>query len=132
MKQINGKNQVPYQRLTDTPSRLFRRITEELNITTSSWKTYLDDYIRRLHPDRLDDMETVKRERSTTIGNVNDTLWQRPSLTFKKLLTGLCILKAKKLKVTIEVEFRSGKIVKVDEEIIMSDTSVKSKTPETK
>lgn len=133
MKQTNGKfNQIPYEQLTDTPSRLFRKITDqELKINVSSWKTYLDDYIRKLHPDRLDDMETVKRERSTTIGNVNDTLWQRPTLTFKKLLTGLCILKAKRVKVSLEVEFKSGKIVNVSEEFITVDNMGKSKVIET-
>lgn len=116
----DGKNSVDYMKLTDTPSRLFRRIAiDELKLNLATWKTYLDDYIRKLHPDKLDDMERVKRDRSTTIGNVNDTLWQRSSLTFKKLLTGLYILKANRVKITIEVEFKSGKVVTVDEEIHM-------------
>lgn len=113
----NMKNAIDKDRLADTPSRLFRRIAiEELKINLATWKTYIDDYIRKIHPDKLDDMERVKRDRSTTIGNINDTLWQRPSLTFKKLLTGLHILKATRVKVTIEAEFKSGKIVTVDEE----------------
>lgn len=126
MKIVNGKNQIHRDNLTDITSRLFREITEKLDIETSSWKTYLDDYIRKLHPDNLDDMETVKRDRSTTIGNVNDTFWQRPTLSFKKLLTGLYILKAKKVRFTIDVEFHSGKKVSVSEEMNMDDFNPKN------
>lgn len=116
MRYIPKKKQIPKEDLTDIPSKLWRGITDSIVVTEASWKTYLDDYIRNLHPDRPDKMEAIKRERSWTVGNINEALWQRPTLTFKKLLTGLFILKAVSMKVTIEVELKSGKKVIVTEE----------------
>lgn len=115
MRYIPKKKQIPKEELTDIPSKLWRAITDSIVVTEASWKTYLDDYIRNLHPDRPDKMEAIKRERSWTVGNINEALWQRPTLTFKKLLTGLFILKAVSMKVTIEVELKSGKKVVVSE-----------------
>lgn len=115
MRYVPRKKQIPKEDLTDIPSKLWRGITDSIVVTEASWKTYLDDYIRNLHPDRPDKMEAIKRERSWTVGNINEALWQRPTLTFKKLLTGLFILKAVNMKVTIEVELKSGKKIVVSE-----------------
>ena len=70
-------------------------------------------------------MDRVKKDRSTAIGNVNDTLWMSNKLSFGKMLTGLGILKVKKVTIILKVETESG------EEYIAEDVttipSVKSK-----
>lgn len=119
MKPLNNKTIIPYERLTDLPSRLFRKIAESMDITVSSWKTYIDDYIRDLHPDDPEHMDVVKKERSTTIGNVNDTLWMSTKLSFGKMVTGLKILKVRKVTVILKVETESGKEYVVEETTII-------------
>lgn len=118
MKPLNNKTIVPFERLTDVTSRLFRRLTTEMEITVSSWKTYIDDYIRLLHPDEPERMDGVKKERSTTIGNINDTLWMSNKLSFSKMITGLNILKVRKITITLKVETESGKEYVVEETTI--------------
>lgn len=116
------KNDVPASKLTNALARLFRKITDdELNINPATWRSYLDDYIRKLHPDNLDDIERVKRERSTTLGNITDAIRKKESLTFKRLITGFYIIKATRVKITLDVELQSGKKVSVFEEIKFTD-----------
>lgn len=125
LKPLSNKNIVPFEKLTDPPSRLFRKIADQIDVTISSWKTYIDDYIRQVHPDDPNSMDRVKKDRSTAIGNVNDTLWMSNKLSFGKMLTGLGILKVKKVTIILKVETESG------EEYIAEDVttipSVKSK-----
>lgn len=112
---LGNKTIVDIKRLTDLPSRLFRNIAAQMDITVSSWKTYIDDYIRDLHPDDPTRMDAVKKERGTAIGNINDTLWMSPKLSFNKMITGFKILKIKKVTITIKVETKSGKEYVVEE-----------------
>lgn len=125
MKRLSRKTIIDAKSQTDVPLRLFRALTDQMGVAFSSWKTYLDDYIRYVHPDNLDNMETVKKERSTTIGNVNEALWMSPKLSFGKMLTGLKILKVKRLTITLKVETESGKTFVVEEVTNMSSTKEK-------
>lgn len=125
MKPLSNKTITSYDRLTDLTSRLFRRVSEEMGITIkgalqlSIWKTYIDDYIRELHPDDPERMDIVKKDRSTTIGNVNDTLWMSTKLSFGKMITGLKILRVRKVTVILKVETDAGKEYVVEETTII-------------
>lgn len=120
LKPLSNKTIVPEDKLTDIPSKLFRNIATQLKVQVSSWKTYMDDYLRHVYPDKPQDMDTVKKERSTAIGNINDTLWMSGKMTFGKMLTGLYILKAKKVTITLKVETKSGKVLIAEEEHIFT------------
>lgn len=113
---LSNKTIVPEEKLTDITSRLFRRLAVLLGADSLAiWKSYLDDYIRGLCPDDVTRMEAVKKERSTAIGNINDTFWMSTKLSFNKMITGLKILKIRKVTVTIKVETTSGKEYVVEE-----------------
>lgn len=112
---LSNKTIVDTKRVTDITSRLFRRIAEQMEIDVSSWKTYIDDYIRELHPDDPSRMDAVKKERGTAIGNINDTLWMSTKLSFNKMVTGFRILKIRKMTVILKVETESGKEYVVEE-----------------
>lgn len=121
-KTLSSRNIVTSDRCTEPPAKLFRLLADKIigcgensEHRLSIWKSYLDDYIRKVHPDDPKNMDTVKKDRSTTIGNINDTLWMNPRLSFNKLITGLAILKCKKVKITITVETESGNEYSVED-----------------
>lgn len=125
------KNDIPASKLTNTLARLFRRITDdELQLNISAWQSYLDDYVRKLHPDNPDNMKRVKTFRSTALGNITEAIRRKESLTFKKLINGLYIIKATRVKVTLDVEFQSGKKVSVSEVVIINDAAIDTKDDE--
>lgn len=105
---IKNKNFVPMEQLTDIPSRLFRRVTEVLNINTAKWKTYMDDYLRWTHPDDGSNTAEVKRARSTALGNIQNTLFCSKTLTWNKLLLGLKIARITEVEVSFKIKTESG------------------------
>ncbi|EBY9763894.1 hypothetical protein D5W64_12345 [Salmonella enterica subsp. enterica serovar Saintpaul] len=118
-----NKNFVPYEQLTDTPSRLFRKIIEVLDINNAKWKTYLDDYLRWQHPDDSGPVAEVKRNRSTALGNLQSTLFYSKNLTWNKLLVALKICRITKIKISLEIETESG------EQHTISETTLLRKSP---
>ena len=119
-KPLNVENIVQDHQLNDLTARLFRKVfgivTGSTKTTkTAIWKTYLDDYLREVHPDEPDNMDIVKRNRSTTIGNIFDTLFMSTSLSFGKMMTGLRILKVKNVTVVFKIEFTNGKKIEIEE-----------------
>ncbi|QYN80114.1 hypothetical protein PQD71_gp212 [Kosakonia phage Kc263] len=123
---IKNKNFVPYEQLTDTTSRLFRKIIEELGINQATWKTYLDDYLRWIHPDDSAPAAEVKRARSTDLGNIQNTLFCSRTLSYNKFLMGLKILKISETDLTIAVKTESGVTHTVFEKTILRKPSRKT------
>lgn len=119
LQYVKNRNFVPYEQLTDTPSRLFRRILDELDINQAKWKTYLDDYLRSIHPDNSGPAMEVKRARSTALGNIQSTLFCSRTLSYNKFLMGLKILKVSETDVNITVKKESGEIKEVAEKTIL-------------
>lgn len=118
-----NKNFVPYDQLTDVPSRLFRKIVDVLAINNAKWKTYLDDYLRWQHPDDSGPAAEVKRNRSTALGNLQSTLFHSKNLSWNKLLVALKICRITKIKLTLEIETESG------EQHTISETTILRKSP---
>ena len=123
---INGKHVLAEEKLTDTPSRLFRHIWRAIKGNPAMWLTYINDWARNRHPDGSDTIGNIKTARSTTIGNITKELWFSPSLTFNKLYTALLILKFKKVKVTITLTNDNDEDIVVYEETHL--TKVKAET----
>lgn len=118
-----NKNFIPYEQLTDTPSRLFRKIIDVLEINNAKWKTYLDDYLRWQHPEDSGTPAEVKRNRSTALGNLQSTLFYSKNLTWNKLLVALKICRITKIKISLEIETESG------EQHTISETTLLRKSP---
>lgn len=123
MRFSKRKNYVRDEDVQDTPSRLFRSIIRAKGVDASSWKTYLDGFLRIMIPDNPKDIEGVKKDRSTALGNLNDALWSKPTLTFNKLITGLQILKYNKVTITITAVNDDGSTQVVKEEVILNKES---------
>ncbi|QZA70731.1 hypothetical protein AH04_258 [Erwinia phage AH04] len=121
---IKNKNFVPYEQLTDAPSRQFRKILDELDINQAKWKTYLDDYLRAIHPDDSGPAMEVKRARSTALGNIQSTLFCSRTLSHNKFLMGLKILKIKEVLMDITVTKESGETKTVSEKTILMKSYV--------
>lgn len=105
---FKNKNFVPTEQLTDIPSRLFRRITEVLNINQAKWRTFMDDYLRWTHPDDSGPAADVKRARSTALGNIQSTLFCSKTLTWNKLLLALKISRVTEVEVSFKIKTESG------------------------
>lgn len=120
----NNKDHVDYNMLTDMPSRCWRRALECLDMNLSHWKSLLTDYLRWLYPDSNDPKEAkeIKRNRSTTLGNINREYFNNNTLTFPKLMTGLKILKFLKIELTIKLTHKNGKVYVIQESTTFSDT----------
>jgi len=116
---IKNKNYVPYEQLTDTLARKFREILDKLDINQAKWKTYLDDYLRDIHPDDSGDAMEIKRARSTALGNIQSTLFCSRTLSYNKFLMGLKILKISEAEVTIVLKKESGETTTVSERTIL-------------
>ncbi|AEV89710.1 hypothetical protein OBP_273 [Pseudomonas phage OBP] len=118
-----NKNFVPPEQLTDVPSRLFRKITQVLDINMAKWKTYLDDYLRWIHPDDSGPAADVKRNRSTAMGNIQSTLFFSKTLSWNKLLMGLKIAKIAEIEVIFKIKTESG------EEHVITEKTILRKSP---
>lgn len=116
---VKNRNFVPYEQLTDVPSRMYRKVIEKLGINQAKWKTYLDDYLRWLHPDDSAPANEVKRARSTALGNIQSTLFCSKTLTWNKFLTGLKIQKVSELEVVFRFKTESGEQIEIEEKIIL-------------
>ena len=116
---VKNQNFVPYEQLTDTPSRLFREILIELDINMAKWKTYLDDYLRWTYPDDSGPAIEIKRARSTALGNIQSTLFCSRTLSFNKFLMALKILKISETDLNITIKTESGVTKTVGEKTIL-------------
>ena len=103
------------EELQDPPARLFRAILNKLDMHPRKWVGYLRDYLDWVVD--TEDPAKAKTERVTRQGNIKDTYFQKPTLTFNKLLEGLSILRMKSCKITLELEDENGEIITVSETI---------------
>ena len=101
--------------LQDPPARLFRAIMNKMGMNPRKWTNYLKDFLDYVVT--TTDPQRAKIERVTRQGNIKDTYFQKPTLTFNKLLEGLSILRMKSCKITIEVVDENGESIVVSETI---------------
>jgi len=114
--------------LRDTPARLYRKILKKLDMNPRKWTNYLRDYLDWVIT--TEDREKAKAERVTRQGNIKDTYFQKPTLTFNKLLEGLSILQMQSCKITITAIDKDGNEIVVEERIrIVGKERATSKPP---
>jgi len=117
---------VPDDLLRDTPAILFRKILRKLEMDPQKWVRYLRDYLDRV----IDEQDPVKAksDRLTKTGNIKETYFQKPGLTFSKLLEGLTIVRMRSVKITIEATDEDGKVY-VAEDIVRLLSKEQMKAP---
>lgn len=125
-----NKNFVPDEELTDTPSRLLRKIFRKYGMNLSIWSSLMNDYLRWAHPDKSDEPEVVKKARSTTLGNAQSAYFCSKTLSFNKLIAAMKILKFKSVTFTITGETSTGKQITVSETTFFSRDTVIAEDPE--
>lgn len=102
--------------LQDIPARLFRRLLRKLKIDTPTrWGRYLRDYLLWVVTEK--DPERAKIERTTKAGNIKDTYFQKPTLSFNKLLEGMSIIRMREVEIILRCTNEDGEIVEVSETI---------------
>lgn len=108
---------VPDDKLEDSPARLFRRICNKLGMEPFKWGSYLTRYLDWVvtNPDE----DKARLERQTRTGNIKDTYWQKPTLTFNKFLEGLSILEIEECTIDVTVKDIHGNIIRVSDVIHM-------------
>lgn len=92
-------------------AQLYRLIIAEIGIDKRTWERYLNDYIRRFareHPDRSPNAER---------GNVRKAL-TKPWMSWKTLLRALIFAKFKHVRIIIEGELESGRVIRVESQRI--------------
>lgn len=92
--------------LTDAPARLFRQILNKVVPTPHKWTQYLREYLEWIIT--TTDRDKAKSDRLTRSGNIKETYFQKPSLTFNKLLEGLSILQMESCEIIIKVKDKNG------------------------
>lgn len=100
-------------KLQDAPSRLFRMLLNKLEMNPRRWSQLLRDYLEYVVTTK--DRDKAKADRITRSGNIKDTYFQKPTLTFNKFLEGLSILRMKSCTITITVVDEEGNVYTVDE-----------------
>jgi hypothetical protein len=99
--------------LQDTPARLYRKLLHKMDMNPRKWISYLRDYldwrVTTADPDK------AKEERTTRTGNIKDTYFQKPGLTFSKFLEGLSILRMAKVEIIFRITDTEGKVYEVSE-----------------
>lgn len=117
------------EELMDTPSRLFRRILNKLNMDPHLWGSYLRDYLNWIVTTM--DREKANEQRVTKAGNIKETYFHKNTLTFNKLLEGLSILRMESCEIIIKVKDADGNIIEVSETIRIVGKSRPPTTPPT-
>ena len=110
-----NKNYVPFDRLTDTPARLFRMVGERIGLNFAMWRSLMTDHLRMIHPDDSGEPKDVKKARSTSFGNAQSAYFFNTGLSFDKLMEGLKILKVRKVTIKLTCELENGRTVEVSE-----------------
>lgn len=110
-----SKKYIEDEDLRDPPARLFRAILKKMDMNPILWGNYLRDYLDWIvtNPDR----EKARAERTTRTGNIKDTYFQKPSLTFGKLLEGLSIIQMDSCEIILRAKDKQGNVIEVSEEI---------------
>lgn len=113
--------------LSDVPARLFRRLLRRLEMNVSKWTLLVNDYLR--WEIRSEDPVEAKKARQDALGNIKQTYFKKPILTFPKLLAGLSIIKMKKCEVILRVTDQDDRVIEVSEvfKITSSPTNTETK-----
>ncbi len=101
--------------LQDAPARLFRKLLRVCNINVDKWTVLLNDHLRWEITEK--DPKEAKRQRQTAWGNIRDAYFQKPTLTFPKLLAGLSILRMKECEIIIRTRDHEGNVFEVTEKV---------------
>lgn len=126
-----NKNFIPFDQLTDTPSRIFRMVMDKLQVNGGKWRSLMGDHLRLLHPDDSGPAIEVKKARGTTLGNANQAYFFNKALSFNKLIEGLKILKIRKVTIRFQCELENGEEFEVSEvTLLRSSRSSELKDPE--
>jgi hypothetical protein len=106
--QLNSISQkyVEDDQLQDIPARLFRKLLKKMDMNPRKWVNYLRDYLDWVITTK--DPDKAKADRITRTGNIKDTYFQKPTLTFNKLLEGVSILRMESCEITITVRDTEG------------------------
>ena len=64
-----------------------------------------------------EDEAEIRKRRSYTMGNIKDTYFKNPTLTFSKLIEGLSILRMSKVEVILRVYDKKGNMTEVSETV---------------
>ena len=84
-------------------ARLWRTIMLDLNISPNRFETLLSEFI--MNARRQSDNRIAKL---FTRGNIRRE-FERPTMTFKVFMKGLKLIKVKKVRIAVELEFNSGR-----------------------
>jgi len=112
-----SKKFVPDEKLEDPPARLFRRILNKLEMNPFKWSNYLGRYLDWIVTNP--DPEKAKDERQTRTGNIRDTYFHKPNLSFGKFLEGLSILEIEECEIEVTAKDIHGNIIRVSDKIRM-------------
>jgi hypothetical protein len=97
--------------LHDPPARLYRMLLRKMGMDPFKWTRYLRNYLEWAVPN--DNPDRARVERTTRLGNIRDTYFHKPGLTFNKFLEGLSILRIDTCEVIIRVTDEDGKVYEV-------------------
>lgn len=101
--------------LEDSPAKLFRAILNKMGMNPFRWNSYLSRYLDWVIDNP--DPEKAKVERQTRSGNIRDTYFNTPRLTFNKFLEGLSITEFEECQIDITVKDLDGNIIRVSDHI---------------
>lgn len=128
---ILSSRYVPDRMLKDAPSRLFRKVLRQMGeygLTVDGLIVLINDYLR--WEIQNEDPQREKEQRTHTRGNIKSGYFNSDTMTLPKLLVGLSILKAKKCRITLDVEFENQAPITVSEEVKIHNADTKSKVSE--
>ncbi len=112
---ISGHKFIPDDLLRNTPAILFRKILRKLDMDPHKWVRYLRDYLDRVVVET--DPAKAKSERQTKSGNIKETYFQKPELTFSKLLEGLTITRMRSVRIIMEATDIDGNVIVVEDSV---------------
>lgn len=101
--------------LEDSPAKLFRAILRKMEMNPFRWNNFLSRYLDWVVTNP--DPEKAKVERQTRSGNIRDTYFHTPRLTFNKFLEGLSITEFEECQIDITVKDLNGNIIRVSDSI---------------
>ena len=101
--------------LEDSPAKLFRAILRKMEMNPFRWNSFLSRYLDWVVTNP--DPEKAKVERQTRSGNIRDTYFHTPRLTFNKLLEGLSITEFEECHIELTVKDINGNIIRVSDSI---------------
>ena len=111
-----SKRYLEPEELRDTPARLFRTmIKDRLNIGVNEWGMLLRDWLDWVITTK--DRDKARAERINMMGNIKETFFHTPTLTWGKLMQGLMLIKMRKVEIILRATDKDGNVHEVSEEL---------------